>query len=67
MLVGLLLGLWSARFSSRRRLPRLLALPAYLFVSLVAGWQAWTHLLRNQRSAIWEPTPRPRVPVPTEL
>jgi hypothetical protein len=63
----LLLGLWSARFSSRRRLPRLLALPAYLFVSLVAGWQAWTHLLRNERSAIWEPTPRPRVPVPTEL
>jgi hypothetical protein len=44
-----------------------LALPAYLFVSLVAGWQAWIHLLRNERSAIWEPTPRPRVPVPTEL
>jgi cellulose synthase/poly-beta-1,6-N-acetylglucosamine synthase-like glycosyltransferase len=67
MLVGLLLGLWSARYSSGRRLPRLLALPAYLFVSLVAGWQAWTHLLRNERSAIWEPTPRPRVPVPAEL
>ncbi len=66
MLVGVLLGLWSARFSSGRRLPRLVALPAYLFVSLVAGWQAWMHLLRNERSAIWEPTPRPRVPMPTE-
>lgn len=66
MLVGLLLGLWSARYTSGRRLPLPLALPAYLFVSLVAGWQAWIHLLRNERSAIWEPTPRPRVSLPPE-
>lgn len=65
MLAGLLLGLWSARLTSGRRLPLPLALPAYLFVSLVAGWQAWIHLLRNERSAIWEPTPRPRVSLPS--
>jgi hypothetical protein len=45
-----------------RRLPRAIALPGYLFISIVAGWIAWFNLLRNKKSATWEPTQRPVTP-----
>ena len=61
--LGMLVGLGVARlvitWPDARRLPRLIALPGYVFISIVAGWMAWWHLLRNEKSAMWEPTQRP--------
>jgi hypothetical protein len=61
--IGMLVGLVVARlvivWPDHRRLPRLIALPGYVFISIVAGWMAWWHLLRNEKSAMWEPTQRP--------
>lgn len=61
--IGMLVGLVVARlvivWPDNRRLPRLIALPGYVFISIVAGWMAWWHLLRNEKSAMWEPTQRP--------
>jgi cellulose synthase/poly-beta-1,6-N-acetylglucosamine synthase-like glycosyltransferase len=61
--LGMLLGLVVARlvilWPDDRRLPRMLALLGYVFISIVAGWMAWLHLLRNEKSAMWEPTQRP--------
>ncbi len=61
--IGMLIGLVVARlvivWPDNRRLPRLIALPGYVFISIVAGWMAWWHLLRNEKSAMWEPTQRP--------
>lgn len=61
--VGMIVGLVIARvvitWPEDRRLPRLIAFPGYLFISIVAGWMAWLHLIRNEKSAMWEPTKRP--------
>ena len=61
--LGMLLGLVIARlvilWPDDRRLPRILALLGYVFIGIVAGWMAWLHLLRNEKSAMWEPTQRP--------
>lgn len=59
MLLGLALGLLSANWPSGKRLPMILAFPGYIFVSIMAGWLAWWHLLRGEKSAVWEPTQRP--------
>lgn len=42
-----------------RRLPRLLALPAYALASNVAALSAWIGALRGDLNPIWEPTRRP--------
>jgi cellulose synthase/poly-beta-1,6-N-acetylglucosamine synthase-like glycosyltransferase len=64
--IGMLAGLGVARlvmaWPDDRRLPRVIALPGYLFISIVAGWIAWFNLLRNKKSAMWEPTQRPVTP-----
>jgi len=61
--LGMIVGLVTARlvvtWPDDRRLPRLIAFPGYIFVSIVAGWRAWLHLLRNEKAAVWEPTQRP--------
>lgn len=61
--VGMLTGLALARlvivWPDNKRLPRFIAFPGYVFISIVAGWAAWLHLLRNEKSAMWEPTQRP--------
>jgi uncharacterized membrane protein YfcA len=67
--VGMLVGLVVARlvltWPDDRRLPRVVALPGYVFISIVAGWMAWVHLLRQEKSAVWEPTQRPVVDIAT--
>lgn len=59
MIVGLVLARLVITWPDDKRLPRLIAFPGYIFVSIVAGWKAWLHLLRNEKSAVWEPTQRP--------
>jgi cellulose synthase/poly-beta-1,6-N-acetylglucosamine synthase-like glycosyltransferase len=59
MLVGLVLARLVITWPDAKRLPKLIAFPGYIFISIVAGWKAWLHLLRNEKSAVWEPTQRP--------
>lgn len=59
MIVGLVVARLVIVWPDDRRLPRIIALPGYVFISIVAGWMAWLHLLRNEKSAMWEPTQRP--------
>jgi len=61
--LGMIVGLITARlvvtWPDDKRLPKVIAFPGYIFVSIVAGWRAWLHLLRNEKAAMWEPTQRP--------
>ena len=59
MVVGLVVARLVITWPDDRRLPRVIALPGYVFISIVAGWMAWLHLIRNEKSAVWEPTQRP--------
>lgn len=61
MLVGLLLARLVTVAPKETSLPRFLAAPGYIFVSIVAGWLAWWKLLRGEKHALWEPTSRPPV------
>lgn len=63
MLLGLVLSWLVIRWPADRRVPRLVAFPGYIFISIVAGWRAWLHLLRNEKAAVWEPTARPTASV----
>lgn len=63
MLLGLVLSRLVIHWPADRRVPRLIAIPGYVFISMVAGWRAWLHLLRNEKAAVWEPTSRPSVSV----
>lgn len=63
MSVGVGLGVLVSRLPEGQRLPRVLALPGYVFVSILGGWIAWWHLVRGHKSAIWEPTQRPSIPL----
>jgi len=42
-----------------RRLPRLLAIPAFMLAANVAGVKAWIEAMRPGAGRIWEPTRRP--------
>lgn len=59
MIAGLMLAALVINWPDGRKLPRLVAFPGYIFISIVAGWRAWLHLLRNEKAAVWEPTRRP--------
>ncbi len=61
MLIGLLLARLVMVWPEEKRLPRIVAAPGYVFISIVAGWLAWWQLLRNQQQSMWEPTQRPTV------
>ena len=63
MIVGLLLARAVLSWPDDRKLPKLIAFPGYIFISIVAGWKAWMQLLRNEENAMWEPTQRPVVDV----
>lgn len=65
MLVGLLLARLVIVWPEARPLPKLIAFPGYIFISIVAGWRAWLQLLRNEKAAVWEPTQRPVSGIPT--
>lgn len=62
LLVGALgvagLGALAWALGGDRRLPGLLALPAYGLMGNVAALKATVQALRGQRSAVWEPTKR---------
>lgn len=58
-LAGLLVSQLVLWWPEDRRLPRLIAFPGYVFISIRAGWKAWWQLLRGQENAMWEPTQRP--------
>jgi hypothetical protein len=64
MLTGLILARMVVVWPDHKRLPKLIAFPGYIFISIVAGWMAWLHLLRNEKSAMWEPTQRPVTDAP---
>jgi hypothetical protein len=51
-------ALVAMRWPERRRVPALLALPAFGFASFLAGFLAWMRALSGQASAVWEPTRR---------
>jgi cellulose synthase/poly-beta-1,6-N-acetylglucosamine synthase-like glycosyltransferase len=59
MLTGLLIAKVVLSWPDDRKLPRFIAFPGYLFISIVAGWKAWLHLVKQEKSAMWEPTQRP--------
>ncbi len=40
------------------RLPKLLAVPAYVVWGIIAGLHAWINALRGERNTVWEPTRR---------
>ncbi len=65
MACGLVLARLTITWPDGKRLPRIVAVPGYVFVSIVAGWMAWFHLLRNEKHAMWEPTQRPATELPT--
>ena len=56
--IGAASALIATRWPERRRVPALLALPAFGFASFVAGFLAWMRALSGQASAVWEPTRR---------
>lgn len=64
MLVGLALARLVLTWPDDRKLPKLVAFPGYVFISIVAGWKAWLHLLKQEKSAMWEPTQRPVTEAP---
>ena len=64
MLVGIALGVLASRWPEGSPPPRIVAIPGYVFVSIMAGWLAWWQLFRGHKSATWEPTRRPEVALP---
>lgn len=60
---GVVLGVVTSRLNSTKSLPKVLAFPGYIFVSILAGWLAWWHLIIGEKSAVWEPTVRPAITV----
>jgi cellulose synthase/poly-beta-1,6-N-acetylglucosamine synthase-like glycosyltransferase len=59
MIIGLLLARLTLTWPDNKRLPKLVAFPGYIFVSIMAGWLAWWQLLKGEKLATWEPTKRP--------
>jgi cellulose synthase/poly-beta-1,6-N-acetylglucosamine synthase-like glycosyltransferase len=59
VLTGMALGAVGMGWPAGRHLPRILAIPAFLVASNVAGVLAWIQTARHTESPIWEPTRRP--------
>lgn len=58
MLCGIALARYTSGMSEARRLPNVLAIPAYVFISIVAAWSAWYESVLGHKQPMWEPTPR---------
>lgn len=58
VLAAALMGAMGWIWPEGRRTPRLLAIPAYLGVGILAGLHAWTNALQGDLNPIWEPTRR---------
>jgi cellulose synthase/poly-beta-1,6-N-acetylglucosamine synthase-like glycosyltransferase len=58
-IAGIVVGTIGMQWPEGRRLPRLLALPAFALAANVAGVRAWFEALRPGAGRIWEPTRRP--------
>ena len=59
-------GLLAWWWPSGARMPRVIGLPAYVILGLVAGLHSWTKALRGDLDPIWEPTRREPVHLPIE-
>jgi hypothetical protein len=59
--LGILLGSVGFLWPERRRLPRLLAIPAYGLVGNLAVLHAWISAIRGDLNPTWEPTRREAV------
>ena len=57
--LGVIAGAVGWAWPPERRLPRLLAIPAYALAGNVAAFQAWVGAMRGDLNPIWEPTRRP--------
>jgi glycosyltransferase involved in cell wall biosynthesis len=57
-LVALALAAAVFRAPAGRRIPRPVALVAYVVTAIVAGLHAWLNALRGELHPVWEPTPR---------
>ena len=57
-LASMLMGLAGWLWPDERAIPRLLALPAYLYSGLLAALHAWINALSGEMNPIWEPTRR---------
>ena len=58
VLAGAVLGLLGWHWPGKGATPRLLATPAFILASCVAGVIAWGKLIRHEENPIWEPTRR---------
>lgn len=56
--VSIVLGAMGWLWPMGRRMPRIIAIPAYVFCGTVAGIAAWIRVLRGAQSPAWEPTRR---------
>lgn len=59
-------GLLAWWWPSGARMPRVISLPAYVILGLMAGLHSWTKALRGDLDPIWEPTRREPVHHPIE-
>jgi hypothetical protein len=57
--VGGIAGVAALVWPEGKRVPAMLALPGFLFISNLAGVLAWWRYLSGERQAVWEPTRRP--------
>ncbi|HEU5169934.1 MAG TPA: glycosyltransferase family 2 protein [Gemmatimonadales bacterium] len=57
--IGIVAGVFGMSWPDGRRIPRLLALAAFVLAVNVAALAAWYQALRGERNPIWEPTRRP--------
>ena len=57
--LGIGVGAIGMSWPEERRLPRLLAIPAFALAANVAGVKAWFDAMRPGAGRIWEPTRRP--------
>jgi cellulose synthase/poly-beta-1,6-N-acetylglucosamine synthase-like glycosyltransferase len=57
--IGIAMGSVGMLWPESRRMPRLLAIPAFALAANVAGFRAWLEALRPGHGKMWEPTRRP--------
>jgi cellulose synthase/poly-beta-1,6-N-acetylglucosamine synthase-like glycosyltransferase len=58
VVAGLLVGIAGIRWPSARAVPRPIAFAGFGLAAFAAGALAWLELLRDRRTAVWDPTPR---------
>ena len=59
VMLAVAMGTAGMLWPESRRMPRLLAIPAFALAANVAGFRAWLEALRPGHGKMWEPTRRP--------